>query len=155
MTRKTKTDSNALAQYLRDIHRVALLTVDEERRLAREVRAQGNQRAGHRLVEANLRFVVKVAFEYRSYGLHMPDLIQEGNIGLMRGVQKFDPDKQIRLISYAVWWIRAYIQNHVLRSWSLVKIGTTQTQRKLFFSLARTRHESERRTPGAGLAEAG
>jgi RNA polymerase sigma-32 factor len=155
MTRKTKTDSSALAQYLRDIHRVALLTVAEERRLAHEFRDQGNHRAGHRLVEANLRFVVKVAFEYRSYGLHMPDLIQEGNVGLMRAVQKFDPDRQIRLISYAVWWIRAYIQNHILKSWSLVKIGTTQAQRKLFFSLARTRREIERLSAGAGLDERG
>ena len=98
---------------------------------------------------------MKVAFEYRSYGLRMADLIQEGNIGLMKAVQKFDPDKEIRLISYAVWWIRAYIQNHILKSWSLVKIGTTQAQRKLFFSLARTRHEIERLTPGAGLDKEG
>jgi RNA polymerase sigma-32 factor len=151
MNRQTKTESSALDQYLREINRVALLTVAEEQRLAREFRDLGDKRAGHRLVEANLRFVVKVAFEYRWYGLHMPDLIQEGNIGLMKGVQKFDPDKQIRLISYAVWWIRAYIQNYVLKSWSLVKIGTTQAQRKLFFSLARTRREIERLSPGAGL----
>jgi len=151
MTRKTNTVSSTLDQYLREIHRVALLTVDEEQRLARAFRDHGDKRAGHRLVEANLRFVVKVAFEYRTYGLHMPDLIQEGNIGLVKGVQKFDPDKQIRLISYAVWWIRAYIQNHLLKSWSLVKIGTTQAQRRLFFSLARTRREIERLSPGAGL----
>jgi RNA polymerase sigma-32 factor len=88
--------------------------------------------------------VVKVAYEYRSYGLRMADLVQEGNIGLMKSVQKFDPDKGIRLISYAVWWIRAYIQNYVLRSWSLVKLGTTQAQRKLFFSLARTKRELDR-----------
>jgi RNA polymerase sigma-32 factor len=87
---------------------------------------------------------VKVAYEYRSYGFKMADLVQEGNIGLMRAVQKFDPDKGIRLISYAVWWIRAYIQNHILKSWSLVKLGTTQAQRKLFFSLARTRRELDR-----------
>jgi RNA polymerase sigma-32 factor len=149
MIRKTKTESSPLDAYLRDIHQVALLTREEEQRLARAFR-DGDKRAGHRLVEANLRFVVKVAFEYRWYGLHMPDLVQEGNIGLMKGVQKFDPDKQIRLISYAVWWIRAYIQNHILKSWSLVKIGTTQTQRKLFFSLARTRREIERLSPGAG-----
>jgi RNA polymerase sigma-32 factor len=147
--------SSTLDQYLREINQVALLTVEEERRLARQFRDEGNKRAGHRLVEANLRFVVKVAFEYRSYGLRMADLIQEGNIGLMKAVQKFDPDKEIRLISYAVWWIRAYIQNHILKSWSLVKIGTTQAQRKLFFSLARTRHEIERLTPGAGLADEG
>ena len=152
---RTTTAGSTLDQYLREINRVALLTVDEERRLARQFRDEGDKRAGHRLVEANLRFVVKVAFEYRSYGLRMADLIQEGNIGLMKAVQKFDPDKEIRLISYAVWWIRAYIQNHILKSWSLVKIGTTQAQRKLFFSLARTRHEIERLTPGAGLAEEG
>jgi RNA polymerase sigma-32 factor len=152
---RTSTASSTLDQYLREINRVALLTVEEERRLAREFRDQGDKRAGHRLVEANLRFVVKVAFEYRSYGLRMADLIQEGNIGLMKAVQKFDPDKEIRLISYAVWWIRAYIQNHILKSWSLVKIGTTQAQRKLFFSLARTRHEIERLSPGAGLEHEG
>ena len=143
--------SSTLDQYLREINRVALLTVEEERRLARDFRDRGDKRAGHRLVEANLRFVVKVAFEYRSYGLRMADLIQEGNIGLMKAVQKFDPDKEIRLISYAVWWIRAYIQNHILKSWSLVKIGTTQSQRKLFFSLARARREIERLSPDAGL----
>ena len=152
---RTSGASSTLDQYLREINRVALLTVEEERRLAREFRDQGDKRAGHRLVEANLRFVVKVAFEYRSYGLRMADLIQEGNIGLMKAVQKFDPDKEIRLISYAVWWIRAYIQNHILKSWSLVKIGTTQAQRKLFFSLARTRHEIERLSPGAGLDKEG
>ncbi len=152
---RTSVASSTLDQYLREINRVSLLTVEEERRLAREFRDQGDKRAGHRLVEANLRFVVKVAFEYRSYGLRMADLIQEGNIGLMKAVQKFDPDKEIRLISYAVWWIRAYIQNHILKSWSLVKIGTTQAQRKLFFSLARTRHEIERLTPGAGLDQEG
>ena len=152
---RTTGASSTLDQYLREINRVPLLTVEEERRLAREYRDEGNTRAAHRLVEANLRFVVKVAFEYRSYGLRMADLIQEGNIGLMKAVQKFDPDKEIRLISYAVWWIRAYIQNHILKSWSLVKIGTTQAQRKLFFSLARTRHEIERLTPGAGLESEG
>jgi RNA polymerase sigma-32 factor len=149
MNRETKTTSTALDPYFREINRVPLLTVDEEQRLARAFRDDGDTRAAHRLVESNLRFVVKIAFEYRSYGLHMPDLIQEGNIGLMKGVQKFDPERKIRLISYAVWWIRAYIQSHVLKSWSLVKIGTTQAQRKLFFSLARARREVERLSPGA------
>jgi RNA polymerase sigma-32 factor len=142
--KRPQTTSDPLDRYLADISRVSLLTVEEERRLAREFREQGDTRAAHRLVEANLRFVVKVAYEYRSYGLKMSDLIQEGNIGLMKAVQKFDPGKEIRLISYAVWWIRAYIQNYILRSWSLVKIGTTQAQRKLFFSLARTKHELEK-----------
>lgn len=130
----------SLDAYLAEIRRIPLLTVEGEQELARRFR-DGDGRAGHQLVAANLRFVVKVAFEYRAYGLRLPDLIQEGNIGLMRAVQKFDPDKQIRLISYAVWWIRAYMQNHILRSWSLVKLGTTQAQRKIFFSLARARRE--------------
>ncbi len=147
MKRPAATD-DPLDQYLAEISRIPLLTVGEERQLARQFRDLGDGRAAHRLVEANLRFVVKVAYEYRSYGLKMSDLIQEGNIGLMKAVQKFDPDKEIRLISYAVWWIRAYIQNFILRSWSLVKIGTTQAQRKLFFSLARTKHELERLHPG-------
>ncbi len=133
----------ALDAYFAEIRRIPLLTVEEEQSLARQFRG-GDGRAGHQLVAANLRFVVKVAFEYRAYGLRMPDVIQEGNIGLMRAVQKFDPDKRIRLITYAVWWIRAYIQSHILRSWSLVKLGTTQAQRKLFFSLSRTRRELER-----------
>ncbi len=148
MPKRPANTSDPLDQYLAEISKVSLLTVDEERRLARQFREQGDGRAAHRLVEANLRFVVKVAYEYRSYGLKMSDLIQEGNIGLMKAVQKFDPAKEIRLISYAVWWIRAYIQNYILRSWSLVKIGTTQAQRKLFFSLARTKHELEKLEPG-------
>ncbi len=133
----------ALDIYLAEINQYALLPVEEEQRLAR-LHRDGDTRAAHALVTANLRFVVKVAYEYRSYGFRMADLIQEGNIGLMRAVQKFDPDKQIRLISYAVWWIRAYIQNYILRSWSMVKLGTTQAQRKLFFSLARTKRELDR-----------
>jgi len=134
----------ALELYLAEINRFPLLSVDEERDLARRFRATGDTRAAHRLVTANLRFVVKVSYEYRSYGFRMADLIQEGNIGLMKAVQKFDPDKGIRLISYAVWWIRAYIQNYILKSWSLVKLGTTQAQRKLFFSLARTKRELDK-----------
>src|SRR5512143_2547987 len=145
--------SGALEFYLSRINQFPLVTAADEQSLARTYRETGDTRAAHRLVTANLRFVVKVAYEYRSYGLRMADLIQEGNIGLMEAVQKFDPDKEIRLISYAVWWIRAYIQNYILKSWSLVKLGTTQAQRKLFFSLARTRHEIERLSPGAGLDE--
>jgi RNA polymerase sigma-32 factor len=133
-----------LTMYLNEINRYPLLTVDEEQRLARRHIEHKDLDAAHRLVTSNLRFVVKVAYEYRSYGLKMGDLIQEGNMGLMKAVQKFDPSKQIRLISYGVWWIRAFIQNYILRSWSLVKLGTTQAQRKLFFSLARTKRELER-----------
>ncbi|HEY0839452.1 MAG TPA: RNA polymerase sigma factor RpoH [Vulgatibacter sp.] len=136
--------AGSLAMYLSEINQYPLLTQDEEQALARKYRKENDEKAASRLVTANLRFVVKVSYEYRSYGIKMADLIQEGNIGLMKAVQKFDPDKGIRLISYAVWWIRAYIQNYILKSWSLVKLGTTQAQRKLFFSLARTKREIEK-----------
>ena len=121
--------------YLSEINRFPLLSADEEYELATRFRGEGNLEAAHKLITANLRFVVKVAGEYRSYGIKMLDLIQEGNIGLMMAVRKFDPAKGVRLISYAVWWIRAYIQNHIISAWSLLKIGTTQAQRKLFFKL--------------------
>jgi len=134
---------DSLSTYLSEISQYALLSQPEEQALARRFR-QGDLAAGHQLVTSNLRFVVKVAYEYRSYGFKMSDLIQEANIGLMKAVQKFDPDKGIRLISYAVWWIRAYLQNYILKSWSLVKLGTTQAQRRLFFALARTRRELEK-----------
>jgi RNA polymerase sigma-32 factor len=136
--------TGSLAMYLSEIRHFPLLSKEEEQAIARRFKQKNDLRAAHSLVTSNLRFVVKVAYEYRSYGLRMADLIQEGNLGLMKGVQKFNPEKGIRLISYAVWWIRAYIQNHILRSWSLVKLGTTQAQRKLFFSLARTKREIER-----------
>ena len=99
-------DATSLELYLAEINRFPLLAPDEEKQLAREYLARRDTRAAHKLVTANLRFVVKVAYEYRSYGFRMADLIQEGNIGLMKAVQKFDPDKEIRLIPYAVWWIR-------------------------------------------------
>ena len=143
--------SSSVAAYLSEIRQFPLLTVEEEQTLARTYRAKGDTRAAHQLVTANLRFVVKVAYEYRSYGFSVIDLIQEGNIGLMKAVQKFDPDKGIRLISYAVWWIRAYIQNHILKSFSLVKLGTTQAQRKLFFSLARTKRELDKASTEHGF----
>ena len=126
---------DSLTLYLTEINRFPLLSADEERHLALRFRDEGDLEAAHRLITANLRFVVKVAGEYRSYGMKMLDLIQEGNIGLMMAVRKFDPSKGVRLISYAVWWIRAYIQNHIISAWSLLKIGTTQAQRKLFFKL--------------------
>jgi RNA polymerase sigma-32 factor len=141
--------TDSLSTYLSEISQYPLLSQPEEQAQARRFR-QGDLSAGHRLVTSNLRFVVKVAYEYRSYGLKMSDLIQEANIGLMKAVQKFDPDKGIRLISYAVWWIRAYIQNYVLKNWSLVKLGTTQAQRRLFFALARTRRELEKLGAGEG-----
>ncbi|WP_136523659.1 RNA polymerase sigma factor RpoH [Geomonas ferrireducens] len=126
---------DSLTLYLAEINRFPLLSADEEMDLACRFRNEGDLEAAHRLITANLRFVVKIAGEYRSYGMKMLDLIQEGNIGLMMAVRKFDPSKGVRLISYAVWWIRAYIQNHIISAWSLLKIGTTQAQRKLFFKL--------------------
>ncbi|HZH04524.1 MAG TPA: RNA polymerase sigma factor RpoH [Myxococcaceae bacterium] len=147
-TAEASTSAGSLSLYLSEINHYPLLKVDQEQELARRFKKKNDVKAGHTLVTSNLRFVVKVAYEYRSYGIKMSDLIQEGNIGLMKAVQKFDPDKNIRLISYAVWWIRAYIQNYILKSWSLVKLGTTQAQRKLFFSLARTRRELEKLSPG-------
>lgn len=129
----------SLSTYLTEINRFPLISAEEEHRLAVRYRDEGDVEAAHALVTANLRFVVKIAYEYSSYGMRMSDLIQEGNIGLMTAVKKFDPDKGYRLISYAVWWIRAMIQSFILKSWSLVKIGTTQAQRKLFYKLSQTK----------------
>lgn len=131
-------------QYVADISRYKLLSRDEEMHLAYAYRDDGDLEAAHKLVVANLRFVVKISHEYKGYGFKLLDLVQEGNIGLMMAVKKFDPDKGYRLISYAVWWIRAYIQNYVIRSWSLVKLGTTQAQRKLFFKLRSEREKADR-----------
>lgn len=139
-------DNDSFEHYMKQVKRFELLSRDEEMRLARRYRQQGDLEAAHRLTCANLRFVVKVALEYRGYGLRNLDLIQEGNIGLMMAVKKFDPERGIRLISYAVWWIRAYIQNFIVRSWSLVKIGTTQAQKKLFFKLNQARNSMRQMT---------
>jgi len=132
--------ADSFDRYLKEVHRFDLLTREEEYDLARRFRQEGDVESAHRLICANLRFVIKIANEYRAYGLKILDLIQEGNIGLMMAVNKFDPERGIRLISYAVWWIRAYIQNFIIRSWSLVKIGTTQAQKKLFFKLNQARN---------------
>lgn len=131
--------SSSHSQYLSRIRAYPVLTREAEAELARQWRDNNDRKAAQRLVESNLRFVVKIAGEYRTYGLKMEDLIQEGNLGLMKAVEKFDPDKGYRLISYAVWWIRAYIHNLILRSWSLVKMGTTQAQRRLFYQLGRAK----------------
>jgi RNA polymerase sigma-32 factor len=127
--------SNALDIYMTQINRFPLLTPEEEFDLAVRFKKLSDLKAAEKLVTSNLRFVVKIAHEYRNYGMKLIDLIQEGNIGLMHAVKKFNPYKGYRLISYAVWWIRAYMQNYIIKSWSLVKIGTTQAQRKLFFKL--------------------
>ena len=127
--------TDSLRLYMSEIRKFPLLDETEERRHAVAFFEEKDLASAHTLITSNLRFVVKVAYEFRHYGLKMLDLIQEGNIGLMMAVRKYNPYKGIRLISYAVWWIRAYIQNHIISSWSLLKIGTTQAQRKLFFKL--------------------
>jgi len=127
--------ADSLRLYMAEIRRFPLLSEEQEHQHAVVFFEQRNLEAAHTLITSNLRFVVKIAYEFRHYGLKMLDMIQEGNIGLMMAVRKFNPYKGVRLISYAVWWIRAYIQNHIISSWSLLKIGTTQAQRKLFFKL--------------------
>jgi RNA polymerase sigma-32 factor len=130
---------NSLESYLTQINQFPLLTQEEEFKLATRYRKDNDIEAAQKLITSNLRFVVKVAFEYKSYGVKLLDLIQEGNIGLMMAVKKFDPYKGYRFISYAVWWIRAYIQNFIIKTWSLVKIGTTQAQKKLFYKIGKVR----------------
>lgn len=124
-----------LTLYLAEIHKFPVLSIEDEYRLAVKFYEEKDLEAAHLLITSNLRFVVKIAAEYRSYGMKMLDMIQEGNIGLMMAVRKFNPFKGFRLISYAVWWIRAYIHNYIISTWSLLKIGTTQAQKKLFFKL--------------------
>ena len=140
-----RSSGGAFAMYLSEIRRVPLLTPGRERELARAYRQTGDPRAFDLLVTSNLRLVVQVARTHRAYGRRMADLVQEGNLGLIRAVERYDPDRHIRLVSYAVWWIRAHIQAYILKTWSIVKLGTTQAQRRLFYALARTQRELERR----------
>ncbi len=135
--------TNSVDLYMAEINRFPILKAEEEFKLAVSFKKDDDMKAAEKLVTSNLRFVVKIAHEYKNYRVKLIDLIQEGNIGLMHAVKKFDPYKGYRLISYAVWWIRAYMQNYVIKSWSLVKIGTTQAQRKLFFKLNQTKKKLE------------
>jgi RNA polymerase sigma-32 factor len=134
---------NSLETYLVQINQFPLLNQEEEFKLAVRYRKDNDIEAAHKLITSNLKFVVKVAFEYKSYGVKLLDLIQEGNIGLMMAVKKFNPYKGYRFISYAIWWIRAYIQNFIIKTWSLVKIGTTQAQKKLFYKIGKVRKALE------------
>ncbi|MGO9566243.1 MAG: RNA polymerase factor sigma-32 [Desulfomonilaceae bacterium] len=129
-------ETDGLKIYLSQIEHYPVLNRKDETELAIRYRDKNDAQAGQILITSNLRFVIKVALGYRNYGVRLMDLIQEGNIGLMKAVERYDPDKGYRLISYAIWWIRAYIQNYIIRSWSLVKIGTTQAQRKLFYRIS-------------------
>ena len=127
--------------FLKEIEKYPVLSKEEEYKLAVRYSEEKDLEAANTLVVSNLRFVVKIASEYLSYGFPLSDLVQEGTIGLMKAVKKFDPYKGYRLISYAVWWIRAGIQNHIMKFWSHVKIGTTQAQRKLFHKIGRAKKE--------------
>jgi RNA polymerase sigma-32 factor len=134
---------NSLESYLVQINQFPLLSQKEEFELAVKYRKHNDIEAAQKLITSNLKFVVKIVFEYKSYGIKLLDLIQEGNIGLMMAVKKFNPHKGYRFISYAVWWIRAYIQNFIVKTWSLVKIGTTQAQKKLFYKIGKVRKALE------------
>src|ERR1700719_1261389 len=129
------TAESGLTCYLCGIRRFPMMEPHEEYLLAKRSRERGDHEAAHKLVNSHLRLVAKIARGYRGYGLPVSDLISEGNVGLMRAIQRFEPEKGFRLATYAVWWIRASIQEYILRSWSLVKMGSTATQRKLFFNL--------------------
>ncbi len=124
-----------LSRYFQEIWRFPMLEADEEYMLAKRYQSHGDTDAAHQLVTSHLRLVAKIAMKYKGYGLPMSDLVSEGNIGLMRAVKKFDPERGFRLSTYAMWWIKASITEYVLKSWSLVKLGTVASQKKLFFSL--------------------
>ena len=130
-----------LSIYLAQIKKFPMLDAEEEYMLAKNWRENGNLKAAHKLVTSHLRLVAKIAMGYRGYGLPVNELISEGNLGLMQAVKKFDPDKGFRLATYAMWWIKAAIQEYVLRSWSLVKMGTTSAQKKLFFNLKKLKSQ--------------
>ena len=137
-------DTSTMSIYYRDVSRVPLLSAEEEIDIATRYQETKSRRYADRLVEANLRFVIKVALDYKNYGFPLMDLVQEGNMGLLKAVQRFDPNRGFRLISYGVWWIRAHIQEYILKNWSLVKIGTTQLQRRLFNNLQSTQKRLQR-----------
>lgn len=137
----TLTPEGSFASYLSKIRKFPMLDAAEEYVLAKNWRDKGDKEAAHKLVTSHLRLVAKIAMGYRGYGLPVSELVSEGNIGLMQAVRKFDPEKGFRLTTYAIWWIKASIQEYVLRSWSLVKIGTTSAQKKLFFNLKKIKNQ--------------
>src|ERR1022692_53709 len=130
-----------LTRYLEEIRQFPMLEPNEEFMLAKRWREHGDRDAAHKLVTSHLRLVAKIAMGYRGYGLPIGEVISEGNVGLMQAVKRFEPDKGFKLATYAMWWIRASIQEYILRSWSLVKMGTTANQKKLFFNLRKAKSE--------------
>ena len=134
---------NGLQKYLSEVRKFPMLEPDQEYMLAKRWREHNDRKAAHQLVTSHLRLVAKIAMGYRGYGLPIGEVVSEGNVGLMQAVKRFEPDKGFRLATYAMWWIRAAIQEYILRSWSLVKLGTTAAQKKLFFNLRRVKGQIE------------
>jgi RNA polymerase sigma-32 factor len=139
----TISSEGGLSRYLQEIRKFPLLEANEEYMLAKRWREHGDPEAAHRLVTSHLRLVAKIAMGYRGYGLPISELVSEGNVGMMQAVKRFDPDRGFRLATYAMWWIRAAIQEYILHSWSLVKMGTTAAQKKLFFNLRKLKGQIE------------
>ena len=137
----TLSNEGGLSAYLEQIKKFPMLAAEEEYMLAKNWKTTGNVKAAEKLVTSHLRLVAKIAMGYRGYGLPVNEMISEGNVGLMQAVKKFEPEKGFRLATYAMWWIRASIQEYILRSWSLVKIGTTTAQKKLFFNLKKIKNQ--------------
>ena len=142
------TNEGGLSAYLEQIKKFPMLAAEEEYMLAKNWKTTGNVKAAERLVTSHLRLVAKIAMGYKGYGLPVNEMISEGNVGLMQAVKKFEPEKGFRLATYAMWWIKASIQEYILRSWSLVKIGTTTAQKKLFFNLKKIKNQIAPQTEG-------
>ena len=144
----TLSNEGGLSAYLEQIKKFPMLEAEEEYMLAKNWRSTGNIKSAEKLVTSHLRLVAKIAMGYKGYGLPVNEMISEGNVGLMQAVKKFEPEKGFRLATYAMWWIKASIQEYILRSWSLVKIGTTTAQKKLFFNLKKLKNQIAPRTEG-------
>ena len=144
----TLSDEGGLSAYLSQIKKFPMLDAEEEFMLAKNWKTNGNIKSAEKLVTSHLRLVAKIAMGYKGYGLPLNEMISEGNVGLMQAVKKFEPEKGFRLATYAMWWIKASIQEYILRSWSLVKIGTTTAQKKLFFNLKKIKNQIAPRTEG-------
>lgn len=150
---KSKSNEASFLRYLREIQKFPILTAEEELKYGTKFAETGDKEAAKMLIQSHLRLVAKMAGKFRNYGLPLVDLVSEGNVGLMQAVKKFDPKKGFRFATYAMWWIRAYMQEYILRSWSLVKIGTTLAQKKLFFNLHKIKKRIATSSNGTLLPE--
>jgi RNA polymerase sigma-32 factor len=150
---KVRSSEASFYHYLQEIQKFPLLTFEEEQKYGERFQKTGDKEAARMLIQSHLRLVVKIASKFRTYGLPIVDLVSEGNVGLIQAVKKFDPSKGFRFSTYAMWWIKAYIQEYILRSWSMVKIGTTVAQKKLFFNLRKIKKRLEFNETGNLLPE--